>query len=614
MRCRLILTSCYVVLLTGCSYWDVLTVRPQSPDPSGAKSSNVRKVGDIAVPFGLDLIQVRYPGLVTGLNGTGSDPAPSEIRAMLIDDMQTRGVEQPNQVLRDPSTALVVVEGWLKPGIQKGDRFDVVVHVPSRSGTTSLHGGFLMETRLKQMAMLNNQFRKGHLLALAKGPVLIAPSTGQQNDTVPSAASDAVAAGRGRILGGGVALKSRPLGLVLKTDHQSVANSARIEGAVNRRFHTFDRGIKNGVATAKTDEFVELQVHPKYKNDIPRYLRVIRAVAIRESAGNLARRLGSLRERLLDPVTAADAAIELESLGHEGVDSLLVAVRSTDPEVRFYAAEALAYLDRQEAAKPLGEAARREPAFRAFALNALIVLDDYAACEQLRDLLEVSSAETRYGAFRALWTMNPRDSLVMGERLGDQFSYHVLGTAGPAMIHVTRSRRPEIVLFGQNQRFVKPLAVDAGNEVMVTSVGPDEISVSKYAVGRPDQKRIVSTRVDAVIRAIVELGGTYPDVVQTLMEAKQAGALQSRFEVDALPSAGRSYDRVAGRQRARNDSDRSDGSRTDESAAISTDATGDNRPEGAALRDESGKTGADSESKSQSPGGFFARMIGRRSK
>jgi len=443
--------------------------------------------------------------------------------------------------------------------------------------------------------------------------VLIDPSAGhhRRDAGATTEPSNSVAAGRGRILGGGVALKSRPMGLVLKTDHQSVANSARIEGAINRRFHTFDRGIKSGVATAKTDEFVELQVHPRYKNDIPRYLRVIRAIAVRESAADLAQRLQSLRERLLDPVTAAGAAIELEALGPEGIDTLLAALDSRDPEVRFYVAEALAYQDRQEAAKPLGEAARREPAFRAFALNALTVLDHFAARDQLRDLLEVPSAETRYGAFRALWTINPHDSLVMGERIGGQFSYHVLGTSGPAMVHVTRSRRPEIVLFGQDQQFVKPLAVNAGNKIMVTSVGPGEISVSMYAVGEPDQKRAVSNRVNDVIRAIVELGGTYPDVVQALIEARQAGALQSRFEVDALPAAGRSYDRVAGRQRARGDSARSDGSQTDGSAAISTNMEGADQPEYTAIRQKSRETTSDSESKSQPLGGFFARMMGR---
>jgi hypothetical protein len=51
--------------------------------------------------------------------------------------------------------------------------------------------------------------------------------------------------------------------------------------------------------------------------------------------------------------------------------------------------------------------------------------------------------------------------------------------------------------------------------------------------------------VDEVVRAIVELGGTYPDVVQALQQAKNDGALASRFEVDALPQPGRAYDRHA---------------------------------------------------------------------
>ena len=55
--------------------------------------------------------------------------------------------------------------------------------------------------------------------------------------------------------------------------------------------------------------------------------------------------------------------------------------------MRFYAAEALAFLDRREAAEPLGQIARDQPAFRVFALAALSTMQDYAAYEQLRDLL-----------------------------------------------------------------------------------------------------------------------------------------------------------------------------------------------------------------------------------
>ena len=116
---------------------------------------------------------------------------------------------------------------------------------------------------------------------------------------------------------------------------------------------------------------------------------------------------------------------------------------------------------------PLGQAAREEPAFRAYALAALSTIDDMAAHDELVNLLEVTSSETRYGAFRSLWAMNPNDPLIRGENLGGQFSYHVLNTAGPPMIHVTRSYRPEIVIFSHAQRLQAPFVLEAGKSILV---------------------------------------------------------------------------------------------------------------------------------------------------
>jgi hypothetical protein len=113
------------------------------------------------------------------------------------------------------------------------------------------------------------------------------------------------------------------------------------------------------------------------------------------------------------------------------------------------------------------------------------------------------------------------------------------------MIHVTRSYRPEIVLFGRNHPLAAPFVVEAGKQILVTANGPEQATVSKFAVNQPDQKRVVALQADEVIRAIVELGGTYPDVVQALQQAKAKGALLGRFEVDALPRAGRRYYRDA---------------------------------------------------------------------
>jgi len=470
--------------------------------------------------------------LVTGLAGTGEDPPPSSQRAALLGEMNRREVDNPNRVLASNDTALVLVRGFLRPGIQAGDRFDVEVRTPSRSGTTSLRGGTLLETRLTELAVLGGQIRKGHLMAMAQGAVFVDPSA--------NAKKDAALTTKGRVLGGGIAAKSRKLGLFLDHEHQSIRLSQQVGKAVNRRFYSYIDGHKRGLATPKTDGFVELELHPRYKDNVGRYMRVVRNIALHETSAQLQSRLLLLKNQLLDPVTSATAALRLEAIGgDEAKEILKQGIRAEDPEVRFYAAEALAYLDVTEAVAPLAQVAREEPAFRVNALAALSAMDDGAAYDALRELLSVKSAETRYGAFRALWAMSPSDPLVRGEDLGGQFRYHMLDVPGPPMIHATSSHRPEIVLFGLEHELRLPLVLDAGQTILVNGLSGAQIKVSRF--GKTTQQRIVSTRVDDVIRAIVELGGTYPDVVQMLQQAKEMGALSSRFRVNALPASGREW-------------------------------------------------------------------------
>ncbi len=604
-----------VLLFGGCSTWEGLSLRsqsPEEPDPAGTSAS---LVGDLAVPYGMFPVKLENIGLVTGLKGTGSDPKPGSQRSALMATMQAHGVAAPNAVLASGDTSLVSIRAVIRPGIQKGDRFDIEVRVPSNSETTSLRGGFLLQTDLKEMAVLEDKstqaqsIGQGHIYGRAEGPVLVDPSA--------DAKTDHVNACRGRVLGGGVALKSRPLALVLKPEHQSVFNSARIESIVNKRFHTYEKGVKVGAAKAKTNEYIELKLHPRYKDNVQRYVAVVRSLPLKESETERNERLTLLEKQLLDPITSSRAALQLEALGKLGIELLKKGIQSKDAEVRFYSAEALAYLDETAAAQPLGETARNQPAFRVFALTALSAMNDYAAVEQLHELLKVPSAETRYGAFRALWTMNPNDLAIRGENLGGQFAYHLVETTEEPMVQVTRSRRPEIVLFGAGQRFSSPLAVEAGNYIMVTSHGPGEIAVSRFARNEPDQKRMVSPGVDDVIRAIIELGGTYPDVVQALQQAKAAGALSGRFEVDALPEAGRAFERQAGTDdpaAGRGASEpainspvpdlyRYSGEKPSQDEHARADWAGSGKGTGS-------DTDEESEEKSKSSKGFFARMFG----
>jgi hypothetical protein len=520
------------LILTGCTG---PAVRSQSPeDTTAAIESQVRLIGEYAAPYGMNYIKVESVGLTTGLAGTGSDPAPSPLRGALESEMRTRGVANTGAILASPNTSLVVVRGYLPPGVQKGDHFDVEVLTPAQSETSSLRGGWLMENRLGESAMIGGRIREGSLLAVAQGPIMVDPSAAGEQDRALLT--------KGVVLGGGVALKPRTLGLVLPEDKKSVRYSAQIGAAINKRFHSFEHGIKQGVATPKTDEYIELTLHPRYKDNLARYMRVVRSIATYETNAQQVQRMELLERQLHDPVTASMAAIRLEAIGNEGVRILKKGIEDPDPEVQFYAAEALAYLDQDLAAKPLEDAARNVPAFRAFALTALSAMEDVAAKDALRNLLDVQSAETRYGAFRALKAMKNQDPLTKGEKLGDSFEYHLVNSGGPPMVHVTRSQRPELVLFGTDQRLQSPFVLEAGNQITINGSG-ETVTITKFAVGEPDQKRIVSTKLDEVIRAVVDLGGTYPDVVLALQQAKAGKALPGRFEIDATPMRDRPYDR-----------------------------------------------------------------------
>ncbi len=490
--------------------------------------------GKFTHPYGMDYVKIEAISMVTGLSNTGEDPPPTPQRAALLADMNRRKLEHPERILASPNTALVLVRGFLRPGIQEGDLFDVEVRVPSRSETTSLRGGWLLSARLTELAVLGQQIRQGHVLGVAEGAILVDPSASAEESEPYST--------RGRVLGGGIATKSRPMGLVIDDRYKSVHLASQIAKSINHRFHTRIDGHKRGVANPKNDELIEIAVHSRYKDNVGRYMRVLQSTAVSETAHQRQERVALLREQVLNPLTAAAASLQLEALGDEqAVELLLNAVESDDIEVRFYAAESLAYLDDTAAVPVLADVARDEPAFRVNAMAALSAMDNLNAFEALRSLLSVESAETRYGAFRSLWAMNPHDPVIVGDDMNGAFRLHQLDVGGTPMIHVTNSHRPEVVLFGQQPPLKLPLLIDAGTGLLINGMQNGQITVSRFDDAKQVEQRVIEPEVNELIRAMVDLGGTYPDVVQALQEANTQGALKSRLRVDALPQSGRRF-------------------------------------------------------------------------
>jgi hypothetical protein len=359
-------------------------------------------------------------------------------------------------------------------------------------------------------------------------------------------------------LSGAVVKKERELSLYLKNDFRSVRNAQRIAEVVGRRFHHFDEhGIKKPLATAKTDQRLVLKVHPRYKDNFPRYLQVIRHMAFRETPVELRVRMNRLQHDLSIPETANSSALQLEAIGNESIPILKQGLQAPMLECRFHSGVALAYLGDSTGLPALVEAVKKERAFRVFALAAISASDDAEAHLALRELMNEPSDETRYGAFRALWTLDRNDPFIRGERLGvrenaensdKEYSLYALKTSGPPLVHVTLRTRPEIVLFGADQEFSVPMYAAAGKNIMVTAQpGSSTVTLARFEVGKPDLRKEVSLKIADVIRAADDLGATYPDILQLLADASKQKNLPVALAADKLPEAGRVYYRPSGK-------------------------------------------------------------------
>lgn len=506
-------------------------------DSNGKGPEETETVGDLTRPFGVLGQKVESIALVTGLAGTGSDPPPGPQRQLLVDEMQTRNVESPNQLLASPSTSLVLVRAVLPPGVRKGDRVDMEVRVPSRSETTSLRGGWLMQCRLREMENLGGQIRPGHIIALGEGKLLVEAAF---QDKAAKALET-----RAFIPGGAISHTDRALGLVIRDDSgKTVRNSALIATAINSRFHAADAaGGRTSVANAKRDDFIELQLHPRYALNFKRYIRVIQNVVLKEKPASRRLRIQLLAKKLLEPVSTEFAAWQLEAIGKEAIPTLKQGLASPDLEVRFNSAEALSYLDVPEAAQTLAEAARESSAFRWAALMALAAMGP-DAFDALSELLHVPSVETRYGAFRALSQRRQISPLVRGMILGDEeFSFHVVQSQASPVIHFARTRRPELVLFGADQRLQPPDHLFLNKQVLVKRVDDENVKITRFEPGKENREEIVPCMLSQFIPAAVRLGVGYLDLLTAFRQAKAEGWLDSRIAIEAIPRPGRAYER-----------------------------------------------------------------------
>ncbi|MFM7057051.1 MAG: flagellar basal body P-ring protein FlgI [Planctomycetota bacterium] len=527
--------------------------KSKSKSKSEAKSNRRKKEEDndfgtrIETPLlseymsvqGNSLVVLRGVGLVMGLEGNGGDPSPSTLRTQLQNEMARRGVKDANRILSSRNTALVVVTAYLPAMVRKNQRFDVRVAIPPNSNARSLKGGWLLETRLfEEQNIQGRTALKAQEYAVAGGAILTGLGSGKPGD---ERQAELMA---GTIPGGAISKVDRDLTIQLRSDKRGTRNSERVATAVSNRFDRYNKyGQRIKCAEAKDDVRINLKIHSQYVNNFPRYQAVIRNIALNETDVARRMRMEMLAREVLEPETCQLSALQLEAIGEDSIPFLKEALTSESFEVRFYAAQSLAYLGDSSGVSVLRDAALKETAFRVYSLVALSVIrDDADAVLALRELMNAPSLETRYGALRALKELEPQDPSLNAVSFRDRFVMNVIDASGEPMVHVTRRRIPEIVVFGAEQGFQLPAVLNAGNRLSIRgAAGSDSVEIVRYELNREPTRQRVRNRLPDIIRTCGEMGANYPDLVQMLVEAEQQRNFMGTFGIDRLPQAGRVY-------------------------------------------------------------------------
>jgi hypothetical protein len=181
-------------------------------------------------------------------------------------------------------------------------------------------------------------------------------------------------------------------------------------------------------------------------------------------------------------------------------------------------------------------AAESEPAFRWHALTALASTGGPLGKQALRELFDAASAETRYGALKALRACSPKDQSIAGELLADEFYFLAIADKTDSMVHFSRTTRPEIVVFGNERVSEDFLFVEPG--LTIKGLDKDRVQVSRFDPVDGEIRLTCSSRISDLIKTLSRFQVGYTTMLEMCREADGQGTFNARLVINAVPRIG----------------------------------------------------------------------------
>lgn len=494
-----------------------------------------RLIGEVSGVLGIELHRYDSYGLVHGLPNTGGTVKPGQPRTMMLTEMRRKELNNPEQVLDSTSTALVKVQAISFPGSRKGDLLDINVECSTECNASSLAGGFLLDTYLREMVTVGGGVRQSEDKATASGDIVVLPPSFSNRELEPLKAI---------IIGGGRLIQNRQLHLHLNPGFKHTFVVKKLETAINDRFYFNDASKQQLVAEGKSDYEVLLRLPPKYRYDVGHFANVVITTGFHETPENQQERIQGCAELIKDRSTARRAAAELEAIGNKAaIDVLMTGLSSIEKEVRFFSAYSLAYLDCKEATPVLLEMAKKEPAFRRMSLVGLTINEHESGREALERLLQEETPELRYGA---LWGLRNRDessTTYNGERLVASASLLQIPSTKP-LVAVSLQTKPEVVVFGNPSPVNLSTQISPSPLLTLTPMPGNQIRIVKkfYDLNDPTLQtdfynEIVPGDFVSLMRALTYVGANYNEVVHTIEALQSTKALTTPVAFNPRPDA-----------------------------------------------------------------------------
>jgi hypothetical protein len=399
-------------------------------------------------------------GFVSNLNGTGDSAAPNQVREYMVKEMIKHKWDSsltnvrtptPEEALRDPRNAIVQVDGYLPPGVRKGQKFDIQVSAIPDNGTTSLAQGDLFQTELRILGA--NPLDPGgsvNVFARAEGPIFVNPAYALKTD-IESDPAARRSLRMGLIMNGARSLEDRPLGLRLR--QPSMRMSRYIEQRIDQRLQEIRPDV---IAAAQDEGIVHLYVPAGLDGDWEHFAGLVNFIYLNNSPEFAAVKARQLADEAVKPnAPLLEISYAWEGLGKNALPVIheRELLAHANPDVAFAAARAAAYLGDSGAPQALINMART-PGHK-FQVNAVQVLGTLQSSpsinEILRPLLDSSETLVRLAAYRVLAKNGDSSVFAMPVHGGPAkggFTLDVVRSEGPPIIYATQRGEPRVAVIG----------------------------------------------------------------------------------------------------------------------------------------------------------------------